>query len=140
MKGEKEFARLERKYWRGELQSIQLEEFTRISLREFARVSYASKHTLDTQLWKLDLLEKTLHAWVERICHLFLQLLLFICRLFEFPNGARPPCRTMPWTIPTALVVLWGVCWMFYGPEQESEYPSNWSGTEIEGEYELGRT
>jgi len=31
----------------------------------------------------------------------------------EFPNSMRPPCTTMPWTIWPALVVLWGVCWMF---------------------------
>lgn len=34
----------------------------------------------------------------------------------EFPNSMRPPCTTMPWTIWPALVVLWGVCWMFYTP------------------------
>lgn len=26
----------------------------------------------------------------------------------------RPPCTNMPWNIPLPLVVLWGVCWMFY--------------------------
>lgn len=31
----------------------------------------------------------------------------------EFPNNMRPPCTTMPWTIWPALLVLWGVCWMF---------------------------
>jgi hypothetical protein len=34
----------------------------------------------------------------------------------EFPNSMRPPCTTMPWTIWPALVVLWGVCWMFVTP------------------------
>lgn len=34
----------------------------------------------------------------------------------EFPNTMRPPCTTMPWTIWPALMVLWGVCWMFYTP------------------------
>jgi len=37
-------------------------------------------------------------------------------RFSEFPGGIRPPCTTMPWTIWPALVVLWGVCWMFYTP------------------------
>jgi len=37
-------------------------------------------------------------------------------RFSEFPGGIRPPCITMPWTIWPALVVLWGVCWMFYTP------------------------
>lgn len=31
----------------------------------------------------------------------------------EFPSGQRYLCTTMPWTIWPALVVLWGVCWMF---------------------------
>jgi hypothetical protein len=34
----------------------------------------------------------------------------------EFPNSMRPPCTTMPLTIWPALVVLWGVCWMFVTP------------------------
>lgn len=34
----------------------------------------------------------------------------------EFKGRIRPPCTTMPWTIRTALAVLWGVCWMFYYP------------------------
>ncbi|CAI6090688.1 unnamed protein product, partial [Clonostachys chloroleuca] len=31
----------------------------------------------------------------------------------EFPHAVRHLCTTMPWTIWPALVVLWGVCWMF---------------------------
>jgi hypothetical protein len=34
---------------------------------------------------------------------------------FEFPNNFRLICTTMPWTIAPALLVLWGVCWMFFG-------------------------
>ncbi|CZR46794.1 uncharacterized protein FPRO_12245 [Fusarium proliferatum ET1] len=33
--------------------------------------------------------------------------------IFEFPNNMRHVCTTMPWTILSALLVLWGVCWMF---------------------------
>jgi hypothetical protein len=33
-----------------------------------------------------------------------------------YPETIRPRCTTMPWTIWPALVVLWGVCWMFYSP------------------------
>ncbi|CVK98802.1 uncharacterized protein FMAN_08430 [Fusarium mangiferae] len=33
--------------------------------------------------------------------------------IFEFPNNIRHTCTTMPWTILPALLVLWGVCWMF---------------------------
>jgi hypothetical protein len=42
---------------------------------------------------------------------------LFVLSPFlTFPDSLRHPCTTMPWTIWPALVVLWGVCWMFYGP------------------------
>lgn len=32
----------------------------------------------------------------------------------EWPNGQRPLSTTWPWNIRPSLVVLWGVCWMFY--------------------------
>ncbi|KAI4203693.1 MAG: hypothetical protein LQ350_001694 [Teloschistes chrysophthalmus] len=32
----------------------------------------------------------------------------------EWPNGRRPLSTTWPWNIRPSLVVLWGVCWMFY--------------------------
>ena len=32
----------------------------------------------------------------------------------EWPNGQRPLSTTWPWNIKPALLVLWGVCWMFY--------------------------
>jgi hypothetical protein len=47
------------------------------------------------------------------------QILLYLLRsvwFAEFPDGIRHLCTTMPWTIWPALVVLWGVCWMFYNP------------------------
>lgn len=47
-------------------------------------------------------------------------LILFLSFFFEFPSNFRPPCTTMPWTIWPALVVLWGVCWMFQPPETGS--------------------
>jgi hypothetical protein len=42
-----------------------------------------------------------------------LESFLFSGNVSEFPNNHRPPCTTMPWNIRPALVVLWGVCWMF---------------------------
>jgi hypothetical protein len=42
-----------------------------------------------------------------------LESLLSSRNVSEFPNKHRPPCTTMPWNIRPALVVLWGVCWMF---------------------------
>ena len=34
----------------------------------------------------------------------------------EWPNSQRPLSTTWPWNIKPSLLVLWGVCWMFYGP------------------------
>jgi hypothetical protein len=48
--------------------------------------------------------------------HIILILDTFFTGFSEFPNSMRPPCTTMPWTIWPALLVLWGVCWMFYTP------------------------
>jgi hypothetical protein len=46
-------------------------------------------------------------------------ILIFLCFFSVFffsvfPDNFRHLCTTMPWTIWPALVVLWGVCWMFY--------------------------
>jgi hypothetical protein len=32
----------------------------------------------------------------------------------EWPSGERPLSTTFPWNIRPSLVVLWGVCWMFF--------------------------
>ncbi len=32
----------------------------------------------------------------------------------EWPNAQHPLNTTWPWNVKTALLVLWGVCWMFY--------------------------
>lgn len=54
----------------------------------------------------------------ERMEFLYYRLAVYTMACFwsysEFPGRIRPPCTTMPWTIWPALVVLWGVCWMFY--------------------------
>ena len=33
----------------------------------------------------------------------------------EWPKGRRPLNTTWPWDVKVSLLVLWGVCWMFYG-------------------------
>ena len=42
----------------------------------------------------------------------------------ENPGRRQYPSSTWPWTIRTALLVLWGVCWMFYNPFQRQSIPS----------------
>ena len=32
----------------------------------------------------------------------------------EPPGRRRPPSPSWPWSIKTSLIVLWGVCWMFF--------------------------
>ncbi len=39
----------------------------------------------------------------------------------EWPNGPRPLSTTWPWNIKPSLLVLWGVCWMFYGPSSDNK-------------------
>ena len=36
---------------------------------------------------------------------------------FEFPDAQPPLSTTWPWAIKPSLAVLWGVCWMFFGPK-----------------------
>ncbi|KAK4187010.1 hypothetical protein QBC35DRAFT_251150 [Podospora australis] len=62
---------------------------------------------------KLQLLLETLELWlwVKSVCYSKL-----LETVFQFPRGMRHLCTTMPWTIWPVLVVLWGVCWMFYPP------------------------
>lgn len=38
----------------------------------------------------------------------------------EWPNCHRPLSTTWPWNIKPSLLVLWGVCWMFYGPSDNN--------------------
>ena len=40
----------------------------------------------------------------------------------EWSNCHRPLSTTWPWNIKPSLLVLWGVCWMFYGPSDNNEY------------------
>jgi hypothetical protein len=69
-------------------------------------------HHVARLLILLALWQKFLTLWQKLI-----ERLLFFCKFSEFPNKRRPACTTMPWNIWPALVVLWGVCWMFYYPD-----------------------
>jgi hypothetical protein len=69
----------------------------------------------------LQKIELVFNRLIKLFRHIFSQFLIYVitffCLFSEFPNGMRHLCTTMPWTIWPALVVLWGVCWMFYpGP------------------------
>jgi hypothetical protein len=57
--------------------------------------------------------EELIRYFLAMLWQKLLESLLFSGNVSEFPNKHRPPCTTMPWNIRPALVVLWGVCWMF---------------------------
>lgn len=84
----------------------------------------------DFYKWLLQMHQSLSSFWSIENILLFLgktfRPLLLCFALSEFPNRRRPPCTTMPWTIWPALVVLWGVCWMFYEG-------SDWDWTYQEG-------
>jgi hypothetical protein len=72
---------------------------------------------------------------ISLILHFLKYLLtcLLFCNFSLFPGTIRPRCTTMPWTIWPALVVLWGVCWMFRPPRSDTQVEhSGTSRSEIE--------
>jgi hypothetical protein len=70
----------------------------------------------------LDLL-KVLLARFKKAFQPLYYVIMFFFVFSEFPDSIRPPCTTMPWSIWPALVVLWGVCWMFVYPPQQVDVP-----------------
>lgn len=95
------------------------QEAERRRRRESIRLGTKSKEL--KVLWEFL---RTLWGLLDQIIELMQTIRLYITLVLnevysgfsEFPNSMRPPCTTMPWTIWPALVVLWGVCWMFYTP------------------------
>jgi len=77
---------------------------------------------------------QVLKTWLESA----LQLVKYKCEygsFAEWPDGRRPPCTTMPWTIWPTLVVLWGVYWMFYTPLSSTrweEIVSSWNSDDAD--------
>jgi hypothetical protein len=66
-----------------------------------------------------QIIRERLLRLIEHLALLLLKILRFLLsyiRSAGFMNRRRPKCTTMPWEIWPSLVVLWGVCWMFYPP------------------------
>ncbi|KAF2258140.1 hypothetical protein CC78DRAFT_587500 [Lojkania enalia] len=88
---------------------------------------------IESELKKLRLIEEErqqeeemelIKRFVRLLAILFagiFAVFLFFCNFSGFPSKYRPPCKTMPWTIRSSLVVLWGVCWMFYNSPPATE-------------------
>ena len=66
-----------------------------------------------------QIIRERLLRFLEHLALLLLKIIQFLLsyiRSAGFMNRRRPKCTTMPWEIWPSLVVLWGVCWMFYPP------------------------
>ncbi|KAK3069194.1 hypothetical protein LTR53_012655 [Teratosphaeriaceae sp. CCFEE 6253] len=53
---------------------------------------------------------------------------------FEFPNARHPESTTWPWSLKPSLAVIWGVCWMFYGPYNFSSPLRDRAGNIVDGQ------
>lgn len=63
--------------------------------------------------------ERSIRALASRLL-IMLSFFLILCISSGFPTDpGQPSCSTMPWNIRPALVVLWGVCWMFARPPSQ---------------------
>ena len=73
----------------------------------------------------LDLMQDSVHRWYQSWLHR-----KGVSRdwFAEWPNGRRPLNTTWPWNIKPALLVLWGVCWMFYDNDGRAAQNPNISG------------
>ena len=122
---------------------LKLLDFETVSLREWRRyhlflcvdVSEESRLALFSSLVNACLHEVAyISTWLQTWARIWLLLLSFFttwCQLpsslcflnhfFMFPGRLRPPCTTMPWTVWPSLMVLWGVCWMFYWPSPSED-------------------
>ena len=98
-------------------------------MRNQIRDRWSHLYWMDDRILKLKrrLYELRLFEWMQKISLLCVCLYKQVSETFRFegkakwfPNRKRIPCSTMPWMIRPSLVVLWGVCWMFYGLSQPS--------------------
>ena len=73
---------------------------------------------------------------VSGICSVFIDSVRMLSNTWtnftEWPGGRRPLNTTWPWDVKPALMVLWGVCWMFYGSPVFQE--GNWEQVGLEDE------
>jgi hypothetical protein len=98
-------------------------------VRQFAHQPYLSLESYKDDLISCEALldVQAQNFFTEYIARLILHYVALLQRLHNkltyatstfsvYPNSRRPLCKTMPWNILPSLVILWGVCWMFYTP------------------------
>ena len=82
---------------------------------ELHKVSKSILEDLLAQLMKAYEIFQFAITWVFHYVTVVRAFLIELLRpLVNYSKALRPPCLSMPWTIWPALVVLWGVCWMFH--------------------------
>lgn len=87
---------------------------------KLARAALPSESDLEGDDLLLTPLEEDLfHHWFNFLSILVHALKISFRSFFSPFKGMRYRCTTMPWTIWPSLLVLWGVCWMFYGSPEE---------------------
>ena len=107
------------------MESVYLIESKRLSRLFAAHLAQRKKMNIERCTTPVHLPELISHLFEGRTTHELFEALLILwlhlaraVQIFAhysiYPGTIRPPCTTMPWTIWPALVVLWGVCWMFH--------------------------
>jgi hypothetical protein len=96
--------------------------------------------TLDEEQREREVEQRQSDQYMERLerfirevtirLQMFVVLLFLFCKFSGISDNDQPMCITMPWNIRPALIVLWGVCWMFY-PPQDYVDPSNTQDAEL---------
>lgn len=92
----------------------ELREWSEFGLFEYLFGEFRRVELILTELrQREELIYRFLSGFLAMLWQKLLESLLFSHNVSKLPNKHRPPCITMPWNIRLALVVLWGVCWMF---------------------------
>jgi hypothetical protein len=86
---------------------------------------------------RIERLERFIREVAIRL-QMFVVLLLLFCKFSGVSDSDQPMCITMPWNIRPALIVLWGVCWMFYTPPGYVD-PTSAQGAEVDGNADFSR-
>jgi hypothetical protein len=85
----------------------------------------------------MERLERFIREVTIRL-QMFVVLLLLFCKFSGISDNDQPMCITMPWNIRPALIVLWGVCWMFYTPRDYVD-PTDTQHAELDGNVDFSR-
>ena len=97
--------------------------------RAVDREFHAAKFWFEYQYWINEVI--TIVQWVQLTA---LRLLLTVAKT-GWSGGHRLVIMTWPWNMKIALMVLWGVCWMFHGSPSFQTDASERNGLEVDFDY-----